>query len=128
MREAKKRNPNICLDVLQWGAPDWIGDKDVPDSGDASALAWDKRIPRNRKKFFTQDNADYIAGFINGARKYHGLDINYCGVWNETVARRALDQVAAQDARPSGAVRGRDHRCAIPQAWRIAEFWRRTPS
>ena len=77
MREAKKRNPNIYLDVLQWGAPDWIGDQDFPDAGDASALAWDKRIPRNRKKFFTQDNADFIASFIKGAKRYHGLDINY---------------------------------------------------
>ena len=38
MREAKKRNPNIYLDVLQWGAPDWIGDKEFPDAGDANAL------------------------------------------------------------------------------------------
>jgi Glycosyl hydrolase family 59/Galactocerebrosidase, C-terminal lectin domain/F5/8 type C domain len=84
MREARKRNPGIYLDVLQWGAPDWIGDKDVPDAGDPNALTWKERIPRNRKKFFSQDNADFIAGFIQGAKKYHGLDINYCGTWNET--------------------------------------------
>jgi galactosylceramidase len=84
MREAKKRNPAICLDVLQWGAPDWIGDKDFPDAGDPNALSWDQRIPRDRKKFFTQDNADFIAGFILGAKQYHGLNINYCGTWNET--------------------------------------------
>lgn len=84
MREAKKRNPKIYLDILQWGAPDWIGDKDFPDSGDASTLPWDKRIQRNRKKFFTQDNIDFIVGFIEGAKKYHGLDIDYCGTWNES--------------------------------------------
>ena len=89
MREARKRNPKIYLDVLQWGAPDWIGDKEFPDAGDPNALPWDKRIPRDRKKFFTQDNADFIAGFIQGARKYHGLDINYCGTWNETPADNA---------------------------------------
>ena len=84
MREAKKRNPNIYLDALQWGAPDWIGDKDFPDAGNANDMAWDKRIVRNRKKFFTKDNVDFIAGFIEGAKKYHGLDINYCGTWNES--------------------------------------------
>lgn len=84
MREAKKRNPKIFLDVLQWGAPDWIGDKDYPDKGDANALSWQQRVERNRKKFYTQDNADFIAGFINGAKTYHNLDIDYCGIWNET--------------------------------------------
>ena len=84
MREAKKRNPSITLDILQWGAPDWIGDKDFPDAGDPNTLTWDQRIPRNRKKFFTQDNADFIAGFIRGAKKYHGLTIDYCGTWNES--------------------------------------------
>ena len=38
MREAKKRNPQIYLDVLQWGAPDWIGDKDFPDAGDPNTV------------------------------------------------------------------------------------------
>ena len=86
MREARKRNPAIYLDILQWGAPDWIGDQDFPDAGDSNALSWDKRIPRNRKKFFAQDNAEFIAGFIQGARKCHGLAIDYCGTWNETPA------------------------------------------
>ena len=40
---------------------------------------------RNFKKFYTQDNADFIAGFIAAAKKHHGLDIDYCGVWNETL-------------------------------------------
>ena len=61
MKEAKKRNPQIIFDVLQWGAPGWIGDG----------------------KFYSQDNADFIAAFIKGAKKYHDLDISYCGVWNE---------------------------------------------
>ena len=25
MREARQRNPALCLDILQWGAPAWIG-------------------------------------------------------------------------------------------------------
>jgi galactosylceramidase len=89
MREARKRNPKIQLGVLQWGAPDWIGDKEFPDSGDPNTLPWEKRIPRDRRKFFSQDNADFIAGFIQGARKYHGLTIDYCGTWNETPADNA---------------------------------------
>ena len=84
MHEAKKRNPRIYLDVLQWGAPAWIGDRDVPDQGDPNALGWPERAPRNRRKFYTQDNASFVASFIQGAKKYHGLEINYCGVWNET--------------------------------------------
>jgi hypothetical protein len=42
MKEAKKRNPDIYLDILQWGAPGWIGNGD----------------------FFSQDNADFIIRFI----------------------------------------------------------------
>jgi hypothetical protein len=61
MKEAKKRNPSIIFDALQWGAPAWIGDG----------------------KFYSQDNADFIAAFIKGAKQYHDLDIGYCGIWNE---------------------------------------------
>jgi galactosylceramidase len=70
MREAKNRNPRIYLGVLQWGAPGWLGEKEFPGADD-------------RRRFYSQDNADFIAGFIQGAKKYHGVDVNYCGVWNE---------------------------------------------
>lgn len=66
MKEAKKRNPNIYLDCLQWGAPGWIGS------------AWS-----GTERFYSQDNADFIAAFIKGAKKYHGFTIDYCGIWNE---------------------------------------------
>jgi hypothetical protein len=62
MKQAKVRNPQISLDALEWGTPGWIGDG----------------------VFFSQDNADYIAKFIKGAKKYHGLTIDYVGIWNET--------------------------------------------
>jgi hypothetical protein len=84
MREARRRNPKIYLDVLQWGAPDWIGERQYPDAADANDMAWDKRIERNRRKFFTRDNADFITGYIEGVKRYCGLDINYCGTWNES--------------------------------------------
>lgn len=61
MKEAKKRNPAIIFDVLQWGAPGWVGNGN----------------------FYSQDNADLIVAFIQGAKKFHDLDISYCGVWNE---------------------------------------------
>ena len=60
MDEAHKRNPNIILDSLPWGAPGWVG------------------------KFYSKKTAEYIAGFIEGARKTYGLDIAYTGIWNET--------------------------------------------
>ena len=28
--------------------------------------------------------ANYIVKFIQGAKKHHGLDIDYVGIWNET--------------------------------------------
>jgi hypothetical protein len=62
MKEAKARNPKIILDALPWGAPDWIGNG----------------------KYYSQDMADYIVKFIQGAKKQHGLDIEYVGIWNET--------------------------------------------
>jgi galactosylceramidase len=61
MKEAKMRNPAIVFDVLQWGSPGWVGNG----------------------KFYSQDNADLIVAFIKGAKKYHDLDIRYCGIWNE---------------------------------------------
>src|SRR6185312_4632182 len=60
MNEAHKRNPDIILDSLPWGAPGWLG------------------------KFYSRKTAEYIAGFIEGARKTYGLDIAYTGIWNET--------------------------------------------
>jgi hypothetical protein len=62
MKEAKARNPKIFLDILPWGAPGWIGNG----------------------KYYSQDMANYIVRFIQGARKAQGLDIDYVGIWNET--------------------------------------------
>ena len=62
MKEAKARNPEIMLDALPWGAPGWIG----------------------KGKYYSPDMANYIVKFIQGAKKQHGLDIEYVGIWNET--------------------------------------------
>ena len=63
MVEAHKRNPNIILDILPWGAPGWIGNG----------------------KYYSPDMAEYMADFIEAARDKYGLKINYAGIWNETV-------------------------------------------
>ena len=57
MVEAHKRNPNILLDILPWGAPGWIGNG----------------------KFYSPDMAEYMARFIQDARDQYGLHINYAG-------------------------------------------------
>ena len=67
MREARRRNPEIMLDILQWGAPGWIGDGQEAQWR-AQGL---KENQIDAKKFYTQDNADFIAAFIKGAKQYH---------------------------------------------------------
>ena len=63
MEEARKRNPNIILDSLAWGAPGWIGNG----------------------RLYSNDMANYVADFLEGAKIEHGLDIAYTGIWNERV-------------------------------------------
>ena len=78
LEEAHKRNPNIIVDVLPWGAPGWIGDG----------------------KLYSPDIARYLADFIKGASQFHHLKIGYAGIWNEKPddpsyvkeLRRTLDQ------------------------------------
>ncbi|ESO89802.1 hypothetical protein LOTGIDRAFT_218637 [Lottia gigantea] len=65
MVEAKKRNPNIKLYGLPWGFPGWIG------AG--------TRSPYTNP---TQ-TATYIIKWIQGAKEYYNLTIDYIGIWNE---------------------------------------------
>ncbi|HEX5552731.1 MAG TPA: hypothetical protein VFX43_05735 [Chitinophagaceae bacterium] len=77
IKEAKKRNPHIRIEILQWGAPGWIGNG----------------------KFYSRDNAKFIAEYIKGLKKYHGIDVDYTGIRNEVMfdtgwiklLRRTLD-------------------------------------
>ncbi|HEU5458480.1 MAG TPA: hypothetical protein VFU68_07665 [Terracidiphilus sp.] len=64
MEEAHKRNPNILLEVLPWGAPGWVGKED---------------------SLYTPRMAEYVAKFIAAARSDHHLTISYTGIWNEKV-------------------------------------------
>jgi Glycosyl hydrolase family 59 len=61
MEEAHRRNPEIILDILPWGAPGWIGNG----------------------RYYSPDMAAYLADFIEGAKTKHGLNIAYAGIWNE---------------------------------------------
>lgn len=63
MVEAHKRNPNIVLEGLPWGAPGWVGTDTL----------------------YTPKMAKYVADFIQTAKRSYGLDISYVGPWNEKV-------------------------------------------
>ena len=63
MVEAHKRNPNIVLEILPWGAPGWVGTDTL----------------------YTAKMAAYVADFIRTAKKDYSLDIAFAGVWNEKV-------------------------------------------
>ena len=75
----RKRNPDILLLGLQWGAPGWIGDGE----------------------FYSDDNIDYLVDFLRLAEDA-GAPLDYLGVWNEhardndwiKALRRRLDEVA----------------------------------
>ncbi len=68
MVEAHKRNPNILLEILPWGAPRWVN----PNPGEKDTL-------------YTPKMAEYVADFIRTAKRDYGLDIGATGVWNERV-------------------------------------------
>jgi galactosylceramidase len=63
IKEAQKRNPAIRIEILQWGAPGWVGNG----------------------KFYSKENADFIAGYIKGLKKYHNINIDYTGIRNEVM-------------------------------------------
>lgn len=85
MVEAKKRNPDIILEGLQWGAPGWIGNG----------------------QFFSKDNAELVAAWIKGMKRYHNLDIDYVGICNERIydvpyiklLRKVLDSNGLQNVK-----------------------------
>jgi O-glycosyl hydrolase len=71
MAEAHKRNPNIVLEILPWGAPAWVDSR--------------RTEPGHKPTLYTQKMAAYLADFIRTAKKDYGLDISYVGPWNEKV-------------------------------------------
>jgi galactosylceramidase len=106
MKEAKKRNPDIIFDILQWGAPGWIGDG----------------------KFYSQDNADFIVAFIKGAKTYHDLDISYCGIWNERMYDVAWIKLLRQTLNRAGLERVQIVAADEINKWTIADKMAKDPA
>lgn len=104
MSEAVKRNPRIILDCLAWGAPGWVGGG----------------------QYYSQDMADYVVGFLKGAREFHGLSIRFVGVWNEKdndaswikLLRRTLDASGLTDVK----IVGGDMNGPPEQQWKLADM------
>ncbi|XP_061605379.1 galactocerebrosidase [Phyllopteryx taeniolatus] len=65
MKEAKKRNPNVTLVALPWAFPGWVGRG--------------KKWPYD----FPDVTAAYVVSWIVGAKRFHRLDVDYVGIWNE---------------------------------------------
>jgi O-Glycosyl hydrolase len=104
MREAKKRNPQILLDALQWGAPGWVGNGN----------------------FYSDDNARFIASFVLGAKKYHSLNIDYVGIWNETPYNTQWIKTLSKELKRnslSAKIVAADEVCS----WNIAEDMKNDP-
>lgn len=108
MAEAKKRNPAIVLEALQWGAPGWIG----------------------QGRFYSQDNADLVCAWIKGAKTYWDLDIRYIGIWNERMydinyikqLRKTLDQQGLQKV-----IIDAGELWKLSEKWQIAEDMMKDP-
>jgi O-glycosyl hydrolase len=66
MAEAHKRNPNIVLEILPWGAPSWVGTN-----------------AEGKETLYSSKMADYVVDFIRTAKRDYSLDIAYTGIWNE---------------------------------------------
>jgi galactosylceramidase len=108
MQEARRRSPALLFDALQWGAPGWIG----------------------AGKFYSQDNADFIAAFHHAMKAAFGVEIAYQGIWNETaydvewikLLRRTLDRAGLERVKLGVADQtGEEWR------WKIAEAAEKDP-
>lgn len=89
MKEAKKRNPDIKLYGLPWG---WPGGLDPKHSPDHEA----KEVFKNAS--FT---ANYTLQWLLGAKREHGLHIDYVGLWNEMDAPEEYAQKLKEVVRSS---------------------------
>ena len=71
--QAKRRNPAIKLYGLPWGFPGFLN----PNASKTHAA--------NPNGAFTDLNAtaNYTVQWLLGAKREHGLDIDYVGLWNE---------------------------------------------
>ena len=79
MKEAKARKPDIKLYGLPWGWPGWL---------DPAATA-----TKQAQNAFANPavTANYTLAWLLGAKRVHGLDIDYMGQWNERDAPKAYN-------------------------------------
>ena len=95
MKEAKKRKPSLKLYGLPWGWPGWL-DPTATSSKEAKNAFADPEI-----------TANYTLAFLLGAKREHGLTIDYMGQWNERDAPKAyndaLRKVVSENAELAGA-------------------------
>jgi len=106
MKEAKRRNPDIKLLGLEWGAPAWL------EGG-----------------FWSQDNIDYLLAWLDCAER-HGLQIDYMGGWNE----RGFDAgwyvqfaAALEREHPEIQLVAADE-CCRADLWRVADALAASPA
>ena len=62
MKEARKRNPKIRLEGLSWGAPYFVKEDQAKD--------------KHAGQFYTPACADWLVGFLKGARSW-GVEMDY---------------------------------------------------
>ncbi|WAR21520.1 GALC-like protein [Mya arenaria] len=73
------RNPDIFLYCLPWAFPAWVG------AG--------KRDPYHKPEL----TATYVIKYIQGARKYYNLTMDYVGIWNERAYNSNYIKIVAAD-------------------------------
>ena len=76
MCEAKRRNPAIKLYGLPWGFPGWLNPNATAHQAADPSLAFGTQAAMAR-------TANYTAQWLLGAKREHGLVIDYVGLWNE---------------------------------------------
>ena len=79
MKEAKARNPNLKLYGLPWGWPGWL-DPAASATVEAKNAFADPMV-----------TANYTLAFLLGAKREHGLHMDYMGQWNERDAPKAYN-------------------------------------
>jgi len=62
MKEAKKRNPDVITYGLPWGSPGWID---------------------NQEGYYGPDQITYQVNWLKCARDWHGIAVDWLGLWNE---------------------------------------------
>lgn len=109
MAEAKKRNPDLIVNALQWGTPAYTGGH------------------------WTAANAEYIIQFIEGARKQWGVRMDYISPgrnedamnydWLQHVFKPMLDEAGYADVKILGIDDNSEHWEIFEHKRGDADFW-----